>query len=204
VLIDRPNSPQSVIVAGRVLPLAGTDQNQEALELANEVLGSGFLSRLNLDLREDKGWSYGVRSGVASPVGSRSFSIVAPVQADRTGDSIKLLIENMRALPGKRPIDAVEFNRVTDGNVRGLPNRYETNSQVLGAILTADRLGRPDNYYATLASRYRALDKAALERAASTHLQPDGLVFIVVGDRKVVEAQLTGLGLPIEHAASAE
>ena len=119
-------------------------------------------------------------------------------------DPIRLVIDNMRALPGKRPIDAVEFNRVTDGNVRGLPNRYETNSQVLGAILTADRLGRPDNYYATLASRYRALDKAALEQAASTHLQPDGLVFIVVGDRKVVEAQLTGLGLPIEIATTVE
>ncbi len=204
VLIDRPNSPQSVIVAGRVLPLLGVDQDQEALELANEVLGNGFLSRLNLDLREDKAWSYGVRSGVASPVGPRSFSIVAPVQADRTGDSIKLLIDNMRALPGKRPIEAGEFNRVTDGNIRGLPNRYETNGQVLGAILTADRLGRPDNYYATLASRYRALDKAALEQAASTHLQPDGLVFIVVGDRKVVESQLSGLGMTIEYVATAE
>ena len=201
VLIDRPNSPQSVIVAGRVLPLTGRDQDQEALDLANEVLGNGFLSRLNLDLREDKGWSYGVRSSVASPVGPRSFSIVAPVQSDRTGDSIRLLIENMRALPGKRPIDATEFNRVTDGNIRGLPNRFETNGQVLGAILGADRLGRPDNYYTTLASRYRAINQAALDAAARTHLQPDGLVFIVVGDRKVVEPQLQGLGLPIEIAA---
>ncbi|HEX4848834.1 MAG TPA: pitrilysin family protein, partial [Novosphingobium sp.] len=69
VLIDRPGSPQSVIVAGRVLPLTGRDQGLEPLELANEVLGNNFLSRLNLDLREEKGWSYGVRSVVRSPRG---------------------------------------------------------------------------------------------------------------------------------------
>ncbi|MFO1254498.1 MAG: insulinase family protein [Sphingomonadaceae bacterium] len=86
VLIDRPNSPQSVIVAGRVLPVTGRQQGLEALDLANEVLGNGFLSRLNLNLREDKGWSYGVRSAVRSPKGPRSLVLTAPVQADRTGD----------------------------------------------------------------------------------------------------------------------
>ena len=73
MLIDRPGAPQSVIVAGRVLPLSGRDADHEALDLANEVLGNGFLSRLNLDLREDKSWSYGVRSSVRSPQGPRSL-----------------------------------------------------------------------------------------------------------------------------------
>jgi predicted Zn-dependent peptidase len=200
VLIDRPNSPQSVIVAGRVLPLTGRDQNQEALDLANEVLGNGFLSRLNMDLREDKGWSYGVRSSVASPLGPRTFMIVAPVQSDRTGDSIRLLLSDMRALPGSRPVEPVEFNRVTDGNIRGLPNRFETNGQVLGALVQNERLGRSDDYYATLPTRYRAIGQSALDTAARTYLQPEGLVFIVVGDRKLVEPQLKGLGLPVEIA----
>jgi len=200
VLIDRPGSPQSVIVAGRVLPLTGRSQNQEALELANEVLGNGFLSRLNLDLREDKGWSYGVRSSVTAPTGQRSFTFVAPVQADRTGDSIRLAMADMKALPGSKPVEPVELNRVTDGNIRGLPNRYETNGQVLGAIINNDRLGRPDDYYATLPTRYRAIDATALDSAARSYLQPGGLVFIVVGDRKTVEPQLSGLGLPVEIA----
>ena len=204
VLIDRPNSPQSVIVAGRVLPLTGRDQGKEALDLANEVLGNGFLSRLNMDLREDKSWSYGVRSSVASPVGPRSFTVVAPVQSDRTGDSIKVLLAQMKAFPGAHPVEPVELNRVTDGNIRGLPNRYETSAQVLGAIVVNDRLGRPDDYVATLPSRWRAIDGAALDRAARTWLQPDGLVFVVVGDRKVVEPQLKGLGLPVEIAPPAE
>ncbi|PKB19497.1 putative Zn-dependent peptidase [Novosphingobium kunmingense] len=204
VLIDRPNSPQSVIVAGRVLPLTGRDADKEALDLANEVLGNGFLSRLNLDLREDKGWSYGVRSSVSSPLGSRALTVVAPVQADRTGDSIKLILADMAAFPASKPVDKVELARVTDGNVRGLPNRFQTNAQVLGAVVTNERLGRPDNYISTLASRYRAIDAAAIDTMARTYLGKDGLTFVVVGDRKVVEPQLKSVGLPVEVASAVD
>ncbi len=202
VLIDRPNSPQSVIMAGRVLPLTGRDLGHESLDLANEVLGNGFLSRLNMDLRETKGWSYGVRSSVASQVGPRAFTVTAPVQADKTGESIRLLIADMKAFPGKKPVDKVELGRVTDGNIRGLPNRFQTNAQVLNAVIANDRLGRPDDYYATLPSRYRAIDATALDSAAKTWLQPDGLVYVVVGDRRQVEPQLKGIGLPIEFVTA--
>ena len=198
VLIDRPNSPQSVIVAGRVLPLTGRDQHNEALDLANEVLGNGFLSRLNMDLREDKGWSYGVRSAVRSPQGPRSLVLTAPVQSDKTGAAIALIMADMRLFPAKRGVEAAELGRVTDGNVRGLPNRFETNAQVLSAIIANQQLGRPDDYYATLPARYRAIDARAIDAAAKTYLQPEGLVIVVVGDRKVVEPQLKPLGLPVE------
>ena len=198
VLIDRPGSPQSVIVAGRVLPFTGRDQGMEPLDLANEVLGNSFLSRLNLDLREDKGWSYGVRSTVRSPKGPRSLVIVAPVQSDKTGASITAIRANMADFPAKRPVNPEEYNRTTDGNIRGLPNNYETNGQVLGALVSNQQLGRPDDYQATLPTRYRAIDAKAMDAAAKQHLQSDGLVYVVVGDRKVVEPQLKDLGLPIE------
>ncbi|MCA1662285.1 MAG: insulinase family protein [Novosphingobium sp.] len=201
VVIDRPNSPQSVILAGRVLPVGG-GQGGEDIDLANEVLGNGFLSRLNLDLREDKGWSYGVRSSVPRPLGKRSFTITAPVQSDRTGDSLKLLIADMTALAsGKTPVNATELQRVTDGNIRGLPNRYETSAQILSAIVLNDRLGRPDDYVAKLPSLYRTFDARTLDAAARAHLHADNLVYVVVGDRKVIDPQLKGLGLPVEYAA---
>ena len=198
VLIDRPNSPQSVIFGGRVLPLTGRDADKEALDLANEVIGGGFLSRLNSDLREEKSWSYGVSSAVRMPVGPRSLVVLAPVQSDRTGDSIKAIIADMKAFPGGKGVQPVELQRVTEGNIRALPNRFETNAQVLGAIVGNDRLGRPDNYYATLPGKYRAIDAKAIDTAARTWLQPEGLVFVVVGDRKAVEPQLAKLGLPVE------
>ena len=204
VLVDRPNSPQSVIVAGRVLPLTGRTPDMEALDLANEVIGGGFLSRLNMDLREDKGWSYGVSTGLRSPAGPRALTVGAPVQADRTGDALRAIIANMKAFPATKPVDAEELGRVTDGNIRSLPNRFESNGDVLGAIRQNQLLGRPDDYYATLASRWRAIDGKAIDAMAKGYLQPDGLTFVVVGDRKQVEPQLKRLGLPLEIAPAVD
>ncbi|TCM19447.1 putative Zn-dependent peptidase [Novosphingobium sp. PhB165] len=198
VLIDRPHSPQSVILAGRVLPITGRTPDGEPLQLANEVLGGGFLSRLNKDLREEKGWSYGVYSGVTKALGPSAFTLSAPVQSDRTGDAIKSIIADMTAYPATKAITAEEFQRVTDGAIRQLPNLFETNSQVAGAIRQNDRLGRPEDYYVTLAAKYRGIGQPAVAAAATQYLRPQGLVFVIVGDRKVVEPQLKGLGLPIE------
>lgn len=202
VLVDRPNSPQSVIVAGRVLPVTGRTPGLEALDLANEVLGNGFLSRLNMELRENKGWSYAVRSRVRSPLGARSFTVTTPVQADRTGDSIALILAQMRAFPATHGVEPVELARVTDGNIRGLPNSFETNEAVLGAILSNMLLNRGDDYYVNLPGRLAAIDAKAINDMAARFLQPQGLVFVVVGDRKLVEPQLRKLGLPVEIAAA--
>ncbi|SMQ62213.1 Predicted Zn-dependent peptidase [Altererythrobacter xiamenensis] len=199
VVIDRPNSPQSVIYAGRVLPLNGPTPGLEALELANEVLGNGFLSRLNMIIREEKGWSYGARSSVDAPAGPRLFTISTAVQSDRTADSIRLILDTAREFAdGTRSVDETEFTRVTDGNIRGLPNRFETNSQVLRAIVENDQLGRPDDYYTNLPATYRAIDTAAIDAAAARYLGPDNLTIVVVGDRSEIDAQLETLDLPIE------
>jgi zinc protease len=90
---------------------------------------------------------------------------------------------------------------VTEGNIANLPTRYQTNSAVLGALLTNRRFGRPDDYQARLGAIYGAIDAAAIDAAAAQYLQPDGMVIVVVGDRKAIEGQLTGLGLPVEHRA---
>lgn len=197
IVIDRPNSPQSLIAGAKVLTMRGGDPDL-AVDLANEVVGNGFLSRLNADLREDKGWSYGVGSAVRRSVGPRNFLVQTSVQADRTGDSLRLLIARLAEFPGKAPVTPDELNRVTDGNIRGLPNRYETNAQILSTLLLNQRLGRPDDWDATLASRYRAVDAKTLNAAAAAHLQPDEMVWVIVGDRAVIEPQLKGFTLPVE------
>jgi predicted Zn-dependent peptidase len=203
VVIDRPNSPQSVIYAGRLLPVTGRTAGLESLDLANEVLGDGFLSRLNLLIREDKGWSYGVRSGVSAPQGQRLLTVAAPVQADRTGDSIALILETMNAFAtGKSTVNEGELGRVTDGNIRGLPNRFETNGQVLGALLAMQARGLPDDYYTNLAATYRALGASAIDASARQYLSGGDLAIVVVGDRKVIDPQLAKLGLPVEVMAA--
>lgn len=202
ILVDRPNSPQSVIMGGRVLPLKGTAQGTEPLQLANEVMGGGFLSRLNADIREDKGWSYGVYSGVTQNVGPREMIVRAPVQSDKTGDAIKAIIADMAALPAQKPVTDEELQRVTEGAIRALPNQFETNAAVEGALRKNQQLGRPDNYYETLASTYRQINAKQIGEAAAQYLQPAGVTFVIVGDRKVVEPQLAGIGLPVETVAA--
>ncbi|HWK40316.1 MAG TPA: pitrilysin family protein [Croceibacterium sp.] len=200
VVIDRPNSPQSVLVLARVLPVTGTQQNMEALGLANEVIGGGFLSRLNQDIREEKSWSYGVSSGIAGVVGNRSLAVYAPVQSDRTADAIRAVLDNMEQFAsGAKGVDETELQRVTDGNIRGLPNSYQTNGQVLSALLSNQQFGRPDDYQSRLPGILRGIDAGQIDAMAREYLSPDDLAIIVVGDRKQIDDQLSTLNLPVEY-----
>src|SRR5690606_19914117 len=203
--VDRPNSPQSVLLLARVLPLTGTQQGMEPLDLANQVIGDGFLSRLNMHLREDKGWTYGIRSSLSGVTGPRTFGIVTPVQSDRTADSIRLILDDVAAFSsGTATVDETELQRVTDGNIRGLPNSYQTNGQVLGALLANQQFGRPDDYQARLPDIYRAIDADRIGAAAKEYLSPDDLTVIVVGDRKQIDDQLATLGMEIEYLNAEE
>jgi predicted Zn-dependent peptidase len=205
IVIDRPNSPQSVLLLSRVLPLTGTQPGMEPLDLANEVIGNGFLSRLNMDLREEKGWTYGIRSSLAGVAGPRSLTVYTPVQSDRTADSIRLILEDMAQFAGgTKGVEEAELQRVTDGNIRGLPNSYQTNGQVLGALLTNQLYARPDDYQRRLPEIYRGIGAEDIDAAARQYLAPDQLAIIVVGDRKQIDEQLAGLGMEIEYLSAEE
>ncbi len=200
VVIDIPDRPQSVLLLARVLPLDGARQGIEPLELANEVIGSGFLSRLNFELREEKGWTYGIRSSLTDVVGPRALAVFTSVQADRTADSIRLILERMDAFAdGSQGVNAVELQRVTEGNVRGLPNRYQTNGQVLAALLANQKFRRPDGYQAMLPAIYRDIGAAHIDAAAREFLSPEALAIVVVGDRRQIDGQLAGLVMEIEY-----
>ncbi|WP_151972331.1 M16 family metallopeptidase [Erythrobacter sp. EC-HK427] len=199
VVVNRPNSPSSYLVLGRLTPFRGQPEGFETIELANEVMGGGFLSRLNTDLRETRGWTYGISSFIATAEGPRRYQVQTQVQADRTADSIRVILDQMAAFPATRPVDAVEFQRVTDGNIRNLPNRFETNSQVLGALVSNILLGRDLRYQLSLPDIYRAVDADAINAAAATYLQPDDFVIVVVGDRATIDPQLETLGMDITY-----
>jgi len=205
VVIDRPNSPQSVLLLARVLPVTGVEPDMEALELANEVIGNGFLSRLNTNLREDKGWTYGIRSSLSGVIGPRALTVYTPVQADRTADSIRLILDEMAAFAsGTNGVNETELQRVTDGNIRGLPNSFQTNGQVLGALLANQQFDRPDDYQTMLPSIYRQIDAEELDAAAREYLSPENLAIIVVGDRNQIDEQLATLGMEIEYLSADE
>ncbi len=197
VLIDRPGSPQSLILAGEVLPVRGTD-DPLALITANEVLGGSFTSRLNMNLREEKGWAYGVGSNVRMVKETVPFIFYAPVQSDRTGDSIKAALGDMKAFLTTKGITADERDRMVNNSVRSLPGSFETSSDVLGGVMRNALYDRPDDYYTRLADRYRALTPAALDEAARKVIDPARLIWVVVGDAAKVRPQLDQVGLPVE------
>ncbi len=200
-LIDRPNSPQSVIVAGHVLDAQGRD-DLVTLRAANEILGGTFLSRLNMDLRETKGWAYGVSSRVSNNENNIAFTFSAPVQADRTGDSIRAFQTQVADFLAAKGVTAEELTRTVNGSVRELPGSFETSSEVLSGVTSIVNLGRPDDYYETLAQKYQALTAAQLDATGRAKIDPGKLIYVVVGDARKVRPQLDGLGLPVEELAA--
>ena len=102
------------------------------------------------------------------------------MQSDRTADSIRLILEDMTAFAGgTRGVEDVELQRVTDGNVRGLPNRFQTNGQVLGALVTNQLLGRPDDYQSRLPEIYRAIGAREIDTAARQYLSPENVLRLI-------------------------
>jgi len=197
LLFDRPKSPQSVILAGKVLAAKGGDE-LEVLRSANDIFGGNFLSRFNTNLRETKGWSYGVRSRISGDQDRLTWVAAAPVQADRTGDSIKELRSDLKSFLGDKGVTKEELERTINGSVRELPGSFETSGDVLGGLRQIVKFGRLDNYYETLPATYEAMTAAEIDAAARKALSTDDLVYVVVGDAAVVKPQLDGLGLPVE------
>ncbi len=204
IVVDRPNSPSTTLALSRLTPLIGHADGIEVIRTANEVLGSGFLSRLMGDLRETKGWTYTISSGFTGAVGQRALVINTQVQADRTADSIRVILDQVEAFPATRPVDEVEFQRATRGNIRGLPNRFQTNSQVLSALLTNRELGRDLRYQLQLPDVYRAMDIDALNAAARDYLHARDFTIVVVGDRRVIDAQIATLDMDVTYLTPEE
>nr|WP_309547076.1 pitrilysin family protein [Sphingomonas sp. SUN039] len=197
-LADRPQSPQSVILAGQVLDMTGKDPARTLLDQANDVLGGAFLSRLNMDLRETKGWSYGVGSSVRGFENRVPYIISAPVQSDRTGESVQALLDDVKAFLTTKGVTPDELTRTANGSIRELPGSFETSAAVMGGLMTIVQLGRPDTYYTTLADKYRSMTAADLDRAARSAIDANKFAIVVVGDAAKVKPQLEKLGLPLE------
>ncbi len=197
ILINRPQSPQSVILGGQILPVDGT-QDLLNLTAANEALGGNFLSRINMELRERRHWSYGA-SGRPNLIEHQvPYIISAPVQANQTGPSIAAAREMVTGFLTTSGVTDEEMTRIVLGNTRQLPGQFETSGAVLGALRSNALYHRPDNYWSTIADRYRAMDKATLDATARRYINPNNFVWVVVGDASVVRPQLESLGLPVE------
>lgn len=203
VLVDKPQSPQSMILAGLLTNKAGTD-SPVTLLTANEVLGGSSTSRLTMDLREAKGWAYGAGTGMPGVKETIPLFVYAPVQTDKTGESIIAARQDIKDYLTSKGTTEAERNQTINGQILSLPGSFETSSDLLSAMMRNNLLGRPDDYYATLPATYRAITAADMDKAAREAINPDRLIWVVVGDAKLVKPQLDAVGLPVEMGTLAD
>jgi len=193
-LIDKPGALQSVIVAGVVAPPRANPQ-EIAIEAMNNSLGCMFGARLNMNLREDKHWSYGARTVVRDARSQRPFYAVAPVQTDKTKEAMVEINKEFRGIVGDNPISSDELKKIQANETLKLPGSRETLEALSQSIVDLVQFGLPDDYYDTYAGKVRALKTSDVNAAAKEVVRADNLTWIVVGDRAKIETGVRELNL---------
>jgi zinc protease len=192
-IVDKPGAGQSVILAGTVDTPPNTPE-EIAIQAMNDDLGGAFSSRLNMNLREDKHWAYGAGSFLWSARAQRPFIVWAPVQTDKTKESLVEVNKELRAILADRPVTAEELVRIKANETLSLPGSRETLNEVGFSIIDLVQFGWPDDYYDTMTGKISALTTSDLDAVAKQVVHPDNLVWVVVGDRAKIEAGIRELG----------
>ena len=192
-ILDRPGSQQSIIFAGHLAPPKNNPQ-EIAIETMNNILGGAFTSRINMNLRENKGWSYGAFSLLWDARGQRPFIVYAPVQSDKTKESMAEIQNELTGFLGDEPPTDDELDKAVRNQTLQLPGRWETINSVESSVSEIVQFGLGDDYYRTYAERVRNLSLDAIREAANDVVHPDRLVWVVVGDRSQIEPGLRELG----------
>jgi zinc protease len=192
-LVDRPGSIQSMILVGDIAPPTG-NPDEIALETMNTILGGAFTSRLNMNLREDKHWSYGVRSTLVPARGPSPFIIRAPVQTDKTKESLIEIDKELRGFLQGSPVTEDELNTAKKELTLKLPGQWETQAHVMGSIGQLVRFSLPDDYFTTYPDKVRSLATTDIAHAGELAVHSSKMVWVVVGDRSKIESGLSELG----------
>ncbi len=191
-LIDRPGSEQSIIIAGHLIP-AKNESDEIAIEAVDDILGGSFTSRINMNLREDKSWSYGASTTIVDTQAQRPLLAIAPVQADKTAPSMQELKKEFEQFVGTRVPTAQEVATSKRQATLTLPGRWETARSVAGDIASLVRFKLPDDYWNRYAELVAKLDVDDVDAAAKRILAPDRLTWVVVGDLGKIESSIRAL-----------
>jgi zinc protease len=197
-LVDKPGAAQSVIAAAQT-SVPRTHADFQALMVMNMAFGGQFTARLNMNLREDKGYTYGYRARHDWRRAVSTYLVGGAVQTDVTKEALFETMKEFRDLVGGRPIDAEEYEKARMGMIRGFPPTFETPSQVLRRLLDIVHFGLPDDHFSGQVARIEAVSLDDVNRVAREHIDPDNLNIVIVGDRAKIEGPLSELEFPIVH-----
>ena len=195
-LVDRTGSAQSVVSIGQI-GVARDNPDYFPLQVMNSILGGQFSSRVNLNLREEKGYTYGARTGLSYRRGAGPFTASADVQTAVTKESVAEFIKEIKGIRGELPVSQSELEYNKQSLIRAYPRGFETVGQISGQLSNLIVYGLPDSYFNDYISKVNAVTLADVNRVANKYLTPDKLAIVVVGDRKVIEPGLKELNYPI-------
>jgi predicted Zn-dependent peptidase len=148
-----------------------------------------------MNLREDKHWSYGARSGIGNAQHERMFRMVAPVQTDKTAESVAEMVKEVNWVRNDKPLTQAEQDKINNNAIRAMPGQYETIDAVMSTLVGNQLYNRPDNYVQTLKGELEAQKLAAVNSAAKEIIHPESLTWVVVGDLSKIEAGVRALNL---------
>lgn len=199
VLLNRPDAAQSELRIGQVAT-SRNSPDYHALLVLNMVLGGQFVSRLNMNLRERKGYTYSARTSFDFRRGPGPFLLQVSVQTDVTPEAIRESLAELVAIRGERPPTPDELETARAALTRGYPRSFETAGQIARGIAQLALYDLPDDYFSEFAPSVRRVDAEAVLHAAWHHLDPDRLLTVIVGDRERVSPALDRAGLgPVTH-----
>ncbi len=202
VIVNKPGAPQSVLRIGRV-GLARNNPDYVPVTIMNEILGGLFSSRINLNLREAHGFTYGAYSVFSFRRGLGPFFVTTMVRTDATAPSVTEIFGELDRMRNSR-VKPEELNMAREADARALTGIFETTQQIASTMANMFVYGLPLNYYRTLPQEIGAVDAAEVQRVAQKYLSPENMVVIAVGDRSSIEAELKKLGLGTTQVLDAE
>jgi zinc protease len=191
-LVDRPHAAQSVIQIGQV-GVARSTPDYFPLLVLNTLLGGSFVSRINLNLREDKGYTYGARTAFEYRMEAGPFVAAAGVQTAVTKESVIEFMKELNDIRGKRPVTPAELEYAKQAIIRGFPRGFETPEQIAANLSNAALYNLPDDYFNNYIGRVRSVTLEDVNRVAQKYLDPSRMAILIVGDQKVIEPGLRSL-----------
>ena len=195
-LIDKPESVQSLLIAGTTTKPYGA-YNEQALEMMMSILGGQFTSRINMNLREDKHWSYGASSFIFDTKLERPLMVYTSVQSDKTMESIREIAKEFHEFTNEKPVTDEEFEKVKNNAIMQMAGRWETNAAVAGSMMNIYKYNLGEDYYNKYPDQLKALNVNDLKDLAKKTIDEDELCWVVVGDREKIYHKLRETGYEI-------
>jgi len=202
-VIDKPDALQSILMVGQLAP-TGQSNDWVNMDMMNRILGGEFTSRINMNLREDKHWSYGAGSFLLDTKGQSMFVGYAPVQTDKSAESATEMKKEIENFIGTNPATQEEFSKVQANAVMQLPGGWETNGAVVAALEEQVKYNRGKDYWPNYANKIKTLSLKDIQLAATKVIQPGQMTWLIVGDRKKIEKSLRDLNLGEVHFITTE